>query len=167
MFLISGAEGPSQIIMIAYGLEQGLRELYLNIKTVASDKDLSATLNLLAGVEAKHQERLFNLYQGLESGPVDKASFEAKVNSELMEGGFSTKEFMEQNESVLQTATGVLNVAMTLEAQAMDLYMRYAQRFSDAKVKEILHELADEEKIHLKRLGALMDQKVGEASGTQ
>ena len=76
------------------------------------------------------------------------------------------KEFMEQNGSALQTVTGVLNVAMTLEAQAMDLYMRYAQRFSDEKAKQILHGLADEEKIHLRRLGELMDQKVAEAPGT-
>jgi len=166
MFLISGAEGPAEIIMVAYGLEQGLRELYITIGDATSDGELSAILNLLSGVEAKHQERLFNLYCELESGPVDKAIFEARVNSELMEGGFTTKEFMEQNGSALQTVTGVLNVAMTLEAQAMDLYMRYAQRFSDEKVKQILHGLADEEKIHLRRLGELMDQKVAEAPGT-
>ncbi len=163
MFLISGAEGPSEIIMVAYGLEQGLRELYTSIRDASSDKDLSAIVNMLAGVEAKHQERLFNLYCELESGPVDKATFEAKVNSELMEGGFTTQEFMKQNGPALQTVTGVLNVAMTLEAQAMDLYMRYAQRFSDEKVKQVLHGLADEEKFHLKRLGGLMDQKVAEA----
>ena len=166
MFLISGAEGPAEIIMVAYGLEQGLRELYITMGDATSDGELSAILNLLSGVEAKHQARLFNLYCELESGPVDKAIFEARVNSELMEGGFTTKEFMEQNGSALQTVTGVLNVAMTLEAQAMDLYMRYAQRFSDEKAKQILHGLADEEKIHLRRLGELMDQKVAEAPGT-
>jgi sulfur-carrier protein adenylyltransferase/sulfurtransferase len=166
MSLISGVEGPSEVIMIAYGLEQGLRELYASVRDATRDKDLSAILNILADVEARHQERLFNLYRELESGPVDKASFEAKVNSELMEGGFSTEEFMEHNGPALQTVTGVLNVAMALEAQAMDLYMRYAQRFSDEKVKQIFHGLADEEKIHLKRLGGLMDQKVAEVPRT-
>ena len=83
-----------------------------------------------------------------------------------MEGGFSIKDFMEQNAPALRTVTGVLNVAMTLEAQAMDLYMRYAQRFSDQKIKQLFHGLADEEKIHLKRLGGLMDQKVADEPRT-
>jgi rubrerythrin len=166
MSLISGAEGPSEVIIVAYGLEQGLRELYTNVRDATSDKDLHAILNILADVEARHQQRLFKLYRELGSGPVDEATFEARVNSELIEGGFSTEEFMEQNAPALQTVTGVLNVAMTLEAQAMDLYMRYAQRFSDEKIRQIFHALADEEKIHLKRLGGLMDQKVAEAPRT-
>jgi rubrerythrin len=166
MFLISGSESPSEVIIIAYGLEQGLRELYTGIRDATSDKDLYAILNVLADIEAKHQERLFKLYTDLESDPADETTFQDQVSSELMEGGFSTKEFMELNGPALGTVTGVLNVAMTLEAQAMDLYMRYAQRFSGENVKQIFYALADEEKIHLKKLGGLMDQKVAEAART-
>ncbi len=45
---------------------------------------------------------------------------------------------------------------MMLEAQAMDLYMRYAERSEDQQVKDILFKLADEEKAHLKSLGDLL-----------
>ena len=49
---------------------------------------------------------------------------------------------------------------MTLEAQAMDLYMRYAQRSEDPEVKNLLFDMANEEKAHLKSLGDLLDKRV-------
>jgi rubrerythrin len=47
---------------------------------------------------------------------------------------------------------------MMLEAQGMDLYMRYADKSEDAQVKEILYKMADEEKTHLKSLGDLFEK---------
>ena len=47
-------------------------------------------------------------------------------------------------------------LAMMLEAQAMDLYMRYAGKSEDQQVKEILYKMADEEKAHLTSLGQLL-----------
>ena len=54
---------------------------------------------------------------------------------------------------------GILNVAMMLAAQSLDLYMRYAAKSTDDRAKEILHHLADEEKTHLKRLGSLLENR--------
>jgi rubrerythrin len=48
---------------------------------------------------------------------------------------------------------------MMLEAQAMDLYMRYADKCEDQKVKPILFKMADEEKAHLKSLGDLLGKQ--------
>jgi rubrerythrin len=59
-----------------------------------------------------------------------------------------------------KTAARVLDFAMTLEAQAMDLYMRYAQRSEDPEVKNLLFDMANEEKAHLKSLGDLLDKRV-------
>jgi len=55
-----------------------------------------------------------------------------------MEGGFSTDRFYAQSMPAFDTATGVLNFAMMLEAQSMDLYMRYSDKSEDPQVKEIL-----------------------------
>ena len=51
-------------------------------------------------------------------------------------------------------------LAMTLEAQALDLYLRYAQRSEDEDTKSVLHGLADEEKSHLAWLGDLLEQSM-------
>jgi len=45
-----------------------------------------------------------------------------------------------------------------LEAQGMDLYMRYAEKSQDARVKEILFSMAEDEKAHLSSLGNLFEK---------
>jgi len=49
---------------------------------------------------------------------------------------------------------------MMIEAQALDLYMRYADKADDEEAMKLLHQLAEEEKSHLKILGRLMDRKI-------
>jgi rubrerythrin len=49
---------------------------------------------------------------------------------------------------------------MMLEAQAMDLYMRYAEKSEDSEVKKVLFKMANEEKAHLKSLGDLLDKNM-------
>ena len=44
-------------------------------------------------------------------------------------------------------------MAMMLEAQALDLYLRTSHRCEERETKEVLHTFADEEKKHLTMLG--------------
>ena len=50
-----------------------------------------------------------------------------------------------------------ISVAMMLEAQALDLYLRYSQKSTDQSCKEIFFTLSEEEKAHLASLGRLME----------
>ena len=45
-----------------------------------------------------------------------------------MEGGFDPDRLLEENPPTFKKASEVLNFAMMLEAQGMDLYMRYAEK---------------------------------------
>jgi hypothetical protein len=49
--------------------------------------------------------------------------------------------------------------AMTLEAQALDLYTRYAQKAEDVQSRSVLHDIAEEEKGHLAALGGLVEAR--------
>ncbi len=49
-------------------------------------------------------------------------------------------------------------MAMTIEAQALDLYMRQSRRLDDHASRQILQGLADDEKAHLAALGRLMEE---------
>ncbi len=114
----------------------------------------------LAKIEDNHRQRLFNLYASLVPGTIDQQSIVIGAGFGILEGGFETNTFIEQNQPVMQTSVGILDVAMMLETQAMDLYMRYAEKSSDDKAKQIFFDLSNEEKVHLKRLGDLMNEKV-------
>jgi len=158
MVHLKGDETPPDIIILAYGMEQGLEEFYSTMVDMVDDQEVVGLLTKLAVIEENHKQRLFNLYLTFEPDVADKAAFEAGIVSDIMEGGFTTEEFLEQNRPAMQTVEGVLNVAMMLETQALDLYLRYSQKIKDENGRTVLYEIAKEEKAHLVSLGRLMEK---------
>ena len=121
-----------------------------------NDPGVAALLSKLARIEVNHKQRLFDLYLSFDAVPSDLEAFDANIDMELMEGGFHPDTLLKQNLASLSTAVGVLNLAMMLEAQALDLYMRYADKSQDKQTEEMLFKMADEEKAPLKSLGELL-----------
>ncbi len=161
MTYLRGDETPVEIIVLAYGMEDGLEQFYLTaMQTMdADDADVKSLLKKLAGIEEKHKQRLFDLYLHIQPGDKDRKRFEKDIVPGIMEGGFTTEEFLEKNRNVMKTVPDLLGIAMMLEAQAMDLYMRYALEIPGEEGRTILQGMAEEEKNHLKSLGRLMEEK--------
>ncbi len=159
--LVRGDETPTEIISLAYGMEKALQLFYETLHQKSQDQELQALFAQLARVEVKHEERLYEAYRQVEPGAKDRGSFEAAIVPETLEGGFDAKEFMETNQSSLQTAPQVLDLAMMLETQALDLYLRFADRCQQTQTREVLFTLAGEEKAHLASLGRLLEEKLG------
>lgn len=160
MDLLRGDETPEEIIILAYGMEEGLGEFYRAVAKDTEDSEMANVLTELAEIEESHKQKLLKLYLTLNPATEDKETFETKIVSKVMEGGFTTEEFLEKNRPAMQTVPDVLNVAMMLETQALDLYSRYSQKIKDDQGKTILYEIADEEKAHLASLGQLMETRV-------
>lgn len=160
MFLLTGDETFDEIVILAYGMEEGMWIFYETIKENVEDASAKELLAQLAGIEDKHKEKLFSLYTSISKSEVNLDQFEAKIVSKVMESGMSTDEFIEQNRFAMQDIPGILNIAMTLEIQAFDLYSRYSQKATDKTTKDILYQIAQEEKAHLKSLGQLMDDHI-------
>jgi len=155
-----GDETTQEIIVLAYGMEEGLRGFYAEISGETDDPDVAELAARLSKIEDRHKERLFDLYLTLDPGLADREAFEADIVAGIMEGGFTTAEFLNQNRDAMTAAPDLLNVAMMLETQALDLYMRYSEKTLDDPGKGVLYDLAEEEKGHLTRLGRLMEEKV-------
>jgi rubrerythrin len=158
MPLVRGDETPQETIALAYGMEKGLGELYRAMAEISGDSDVTKLLTRLADIEDRHKEKLFDLYLTMAPDVSNREAFEDNLLSGVMEGGFTTEEFLEENKGAMNTASGVLNISMMLETQALDLYLRYAQKAEEEKSKGVLYKIADEEKAHLKSLGRLMDE---------
>lgn len=159
MGALRGDETGAEAIVTAYGLEAGLAEFYRRVCGNTPDPEVSALLEKLAGMEDIHKDRLFGLYADLEGGAPDRDGFEAGTVADAMEGGFTTETFIQKNRESMQTPSQVLDMAMMLETQGMDLYLRYAEKSRDLKAREVFYGLGEEEKAHLRLLGDLMDQK--------
>ncbi len=159
--LVRGDESPEQIITLAYGMEKALQFFYETLQQQSQDRDLQDLFGKLAQVEVRHEQRLWEAYGRVAPGGQDLATFETSILPNTLEGGFNAKEFLETNQSHLQTAPEVLDLAMMLETQALDLYLRFADRCEQPQTKEVLYSLAGEEKAHLASLGRLLEEKLG------
>jgi len=159
MITLRGNETPQEVIAMAYGMEQGLADFYSKVSVMTEDLEAREMMRKLAQVEEKHKHKLFALYQTLEPGSHERILFEEKIVFGLMEGGFTGEEFLEKNKPLLNTVDNLLSLAMMLEAQALDLYTRYAQKVRDAQSRSVLHDIAEEEKGHLAALGSLVEAR--------
>ena len=155
---LTGNESPEDIIILAYSMEDGLSRFYKNMTESINDQEITDLLVTLSGFEEIHKKKLFTLYRTINNSVSDEEAFRNNNTADIMEGGFTVTEFIDKNKSVLGTAAGILNIAMMLETQALDLYLRYSQKIMDRKGKIILQEIANEEKTHLAALGKLMDK---------
>jgi rubrerythrin len=159
MAFLKGDEAPEEIIVLAYAMEKGLGRFYAIVSQQTDDKEVIDLLTILSNVEELHKKMLFNLYLSIDPSISDNKTFESKIVFDVMEGGFTTEEFLEKNKPTMQTIPGVLDIAMMLETQAMDLYLRYSQKIEEDRSKKILYDIAEEEKAHLGSLGRLLEIK--------
>ena len=160
MEMFSGQESATEAIKLAYGMEIGLGEFYTKMADQSDDREMADVLMKLAGIEEKHKMRLLDVYRTMADSAVEQEAFERDILAETMEGGFTTDEFISRYQPFMKNAADVLNIAMMLETQAMDLYMRFSDKSTADETKKILLGLAEEEKAHLKRLGELLDTKI-------
>ena len=124
------------------------------------DPELRKLFTDFAGIEEKHKQMLLELQAEIGSEHKSMESFEAEVDSGLLEGGFDMRQLMEENEPLLNSAWDVIDLAMMLETQGLDFYMRFAEKSEDVKRKKVLFKIADEEKAHLAALGRLLEEKL-------
>ena len=157
--MVRGDESPEEMLKLAFGLEQALEIFYDKCLEQAEDKDLKDLFTKLEHVEAVHKKKIYDRYAALVENAPDMAAFEADMTSDVMEGGFQVKDFLAANQPWLKSLLEVLELAMMLETQALDLYMRFAEKSQEEGTKQVLFTLADEEKAHLKSLSRLFDEK--------
>jgi rhodanese-related sulfurtransferase/rubrerythrin len=157
--MVRGDEGPSEIIRLAYGMEKALEKFYTILVSRTQDPQLSAFYSKMIEVVGLHKKMLYDLQMKVNPSEQDLRSYDADVDSGLMEGGFDADGFMEANRSYLQSFPEVIDLAMMLEAQALDLYLRSAEKSTIDETKEVLFRIAEEEKKHLELLGLLLEER--------
>ena len=155
--LFSGAESAGDILKVAYSLEQGLREFYLEMEKQAAKQEVKDLFARLSEIEIKHQVSIYEAYKAVTGETGDRDAFEKTVEAKAIEGGLSTDEYLSLFAPDLSVESDVISLAMSIEAQALDLYQRTAERMTDSTSKEVVNQIANDEKAHLASLGRLMD----------
>jgi rubrerythrin len=157
LHLFSDTENLEEVLIVAYSLEKGLQDFYLSMSEQVSDTAVRELFGRLAEIEIKHQERIFSEYRKASMTDQSLEDFEKNLLANSMEGGLTTEQYMELYQPDLEVITEVVSLAMAIEAQALDLYQRTADRAPSEDIQQALLRLADEERAHLKQLGGLLN----------
>ncbi len=149
----TGQEEYADGVSLAYAMEDGLQEFYRLMAERARDDEARQLYVRLMGFEDTHKVRLlaeFRQAHGVEALP-------GKERAGVMEGGARVEDFLVQAEPHLHTRQDILELAMALETQALDLYSRMARKSEKEGTRALFLRLADEEKMHLSYLADAMD----------
>lgn len=161
MELFSGKESAEDFIIVAFGLEEGLRDFYISMSAKTHDKGASALFSKLADIEVLHQEKLLTLYQQVTGEHTEMANFVGEIVAPALEGGMTTEEYLSRFNPDLNSTTDILSLAISIEAQALDLYQRASFQAKDNQTRDALQQIANEERAHLQYLADYIDQKAG------
>ncbi len=156
--LFSGNESPEETLVVAYSLEAGLHDFYLSMIPRVKNRDAKNLFGKLSEIEIRHQDTIFKEYLGITGKSVNRKEFEKTVIVEVVEGGLTSEEYANMFQPDWESTKDIVDIAMSIEAQALDLYLRVSNQSIDLKSKKVLLQIASEERIHLTQLGKLMEQ---------
>jgi sulfur-carrier protein adenylyltransferase/sulfurtransferase len=164
---VKGDEPPQEVISVAYQMEDGLRRFHQEVESKTLDAGLRDLLNRLIQAEENHKKTLLKLLQAVSKGDQEESSIIGRPplsEQGPMEGGIDLTDFMRNNERYLQSVSGYLELAMMIETQALDLYLRMANESSNPITKEVLFRIGDEEKAHVVMLAQYLERQSQRAS---
>jgi rhodanese-related sulfurtransferase/rubrerythrin len=155
--IFSGAETPEQTIIIGYGLEQGLRDFYLEMQKNVTSQKAKDLFQMLADIELQHEKQLVKLYKEMTGSSISEETFQTDKVQPAMEGGLTTEQYLERFSPDLESELDILSLAISIEGQALDLYQRASNRAEQENVKTVLRHIANEERGHIKKLTEYLD----------
>jgi rhodanese-related sulfurtransferase/rubrerythrin len=149
----TGQEEFADGLSLAYAMEDGLQGFYQILAERTTNTEDKGLYRRLMGFEDKHKARLLVEYRclhGLDALPSQRI--------DAIEGGGRAQDLFAHAEAQLLGKQAILEFAMALETQALDLYSRMARKSEQDAVKELFLQLATEEKIHLSWLADELDR---------
>jgi rubrerythrin len=155
MYLLEGNETAAEIVALAYGLEEGSRGFYRELAGRSDLPEVRGLFETLHDAEIRHEDRLWERYRSLPGSFADRRAFEEQVVPRALEGGMAPDRLLAGIPGTGRGYAESLDLAMALETDALDLYLRMAAAFDKPDIRAIFLDLAEEERLHLEKLGAL------------
>jgi rubrerythrin len=154
------AASPEELIALAWLLEEGSRKFYSSVSSLLGDSERGKIFLDLTAAEEHHKETLLHLYTALSGkepdGRFPRSFLGAETDEDVMEGGMRIRDALRWIEG--KDPERMLEISMSIETNSYDLYLKMHQRMQDEKAKEVFFRLAQEEKQHLAKLTASIEE---------
>lgn len=155
---VRGGETTAEIVRMAYRMEAGLKRFHEEVLARTQEEKLAGLVRSLVRAEEKHMETVLRLAASENVSQGELVEIKAESGGDIMEGGGSVSRFLAANERYLHSVSGFMELAMMVETQALDLYLRMAGQCENEGTRKVLLAISEEEKGHLGMLGRYMDQ---------
>ncbi|MFZ5908014.1 MAG: ferritin family protein [Nitrospirota bacterium] len=154
--------GTEELIGLAWVLEEGSRRFYAELTEVVGDGEGKAVFSGLSIAEEQHKATLMDLMREI-AGEETVADIPGSIAAsgeagDIMEGGMRISQALRWIQD--KPLERILELSISLEANAYDLYIKMTRRFEDEKSRKVFATLVDEEKQHLGKLASLLERKI-------
>ncbi|MEA1905343.1 MAG: rhodanese-like domain-containing protein [Euryarchaeota archaeon] len=158
--LITGGEETFDVLIVALMLEKGALEFYTKAQRLVKDEKAAQVFERLVAMEDTHLQRLYMRYSQLLRemksllGAADDLPSLDRLKDELstvyMEGGRRIQEeLVKIGDTAFMDDLEALEIGLEKEYAAYDFYRRVVDTVDDHKTRNLLHELAGEERGHI------------------
>jgi rubrerythrin len=156
MAYFDGATTPEELIALAWMLEEGACKFYREMGKRHKGPDEAALFRELSDDEEKHKSSLFQIYQrrtGKDTDPgFPRSLLSLESGVDYLEGGVVLNKALEWAQG--QELKDILDFSVSLEVNAIDLYIKMERKVEGGEAKEVFQALSNQERNHLKRLTA-------------
>nr|QNO42324.1 thiosulfate sulfurtransferase GlpE [Methanosarcinales archaeon ANME-2c ERB4]QNO43033.1 thiosulfate sulfurtransferase GlpE [Methanosarcinales archaeon ANME-2c ERB4]QNO43211.1 thiosulfate sulfurtransferase GlpE [Methanosarcinales archaeon ANME-2c ERB4]QNO45259.1 thiosulfate sulfurtransferase GlpE [Methanosarcinales archaeon ANME-2c ERB4]QNO45536.1 thiosulfate sulfurtransferase GlpE [Methanosarcinales archaeon ANME-2c ERB4] len=158
--LITGGEETFDVLIVALMLEKGALDFYTKAQKLVKDEKAAQVFERLVTMEDTHLQRLYMRYSQLLwemkslLGAADELPSLDQLKDELstvyMEGGMRiNEELVKIGDPEFMDDLEALEIGLEKEYAAYDFYTRVVDTVDDHKTRNLLHELAVEERGHI------------------
>ena len=163
MAFFSPAANAEEIVGLAWALEEGSKFFYQGIsERFSNDKEAQEMFSWLVSAEKNHEKHLLQTYETLTGTQPDfeklRTKFSDSLSGTVMEGGIPVKEALAWIED--KEVSESLELAMAMEVNAYDLYIKMSRAIEDKDAQLIFEKLSEEEQVHLGKLSGLLDKRI-------
>ena len=163
MAYFSPAADVEEIVGLAWSLEEGSKLFYQGVAGYfPADPEARKVFEELVAAEKNHEKHLLETYQALTGVQADFVKLRERYHDSLggavMEGGVKVEEGLAwiRGKGVVES----LELAMAMEVNAYDLYIKMSRAVDDKPAQQIFKKLSEEEQLHLKKLAGLLDRRI-------
>lgn len=133
---------------LSYAMEEGLQRFYLALEEEEANTEFKKVYRKLAGFEDLHKAQLLKTFNE-ETGQQFDVEATLAIQGDVIEGGEANRKSPLDIVRKMKDKRDIYGLAMAIEAQSFDLYVRLANKAENDASRNLLMKLADEEKIHM------------------
>jgi len=151
--VFSAGASLADLMFRSMDLEKAAQRFYLQMYTRHAAEPYAATIDQLSKAEEAHARAIYKHWAVSEASPKPFEELYRGLSGEILEGGEALSAVVERLDAEEDhSCFGLMELAMTKEVQAYDLYRTMSDQSTDSSVQDAFLAIAQMEKKHMQML---------------